>query len=121
MSRFSTKQQRGREFSAMYAIMSLMQIIGPMIGGFLSAVLGIEAIFVISSLIYFCSAVPLFWSVEKFTPKPYKFRDTIDMYKKFPRRFLGYFGFGEELFGTNNMANFSFSLLSITTKTPELS
>lgn len=97
MARFSKKQQRGREFSFMYAIMSLMQIIGPMIGGFLSAILGIQAIFIISSIIYFCSAIPLFWSAEKFKPKPYKFRDTILLYKQFPKRFLGYFGFGEEL------------------------
>lgn len=97
MSRFSSKQQRGREFSAMYAIMSLMQIIGPMIGGFFSAVLGIEAVFIIASLIYFCSVIPLFWSIETFIPKPYKFHDTVELYKKYPTRFFGYFGFGEEL------------------------
>ena len=97
LARFSGKQQRGREFSFMYAIMNLMQIIGPMIGGFLSAVLGIEAIFIVASIIYLVSAVPLLWSKEKFTPKPYKFHDTWDLYKKYPLRFLGYFGFGEEL------------------------
>lgn len=97
LSRFSKSKQRGREFSLMYAIMNLMQIIGPMIGGFLSAILGIESIFIICSIIYFCSAAPLFWSREVFKPKPYKYHDTWEMYKKYPARFLGYFGFGEEL------------------------
>jgi MFS family permease len=97
LSRFSSKKQRGREFSILYAIMNLMQIIGPMIGGFLSAVLGIEAIFVIAAVIYFMSAIPLLWSREVFTPKPYRYHDTWDLYKKYPMRFLGYFGFGEEL------------------------
>jgi hypothetical protein len=81
----------------MYAIMNLMQIIGPMIGGFLSAVLGIEAIFIIASLIYFTSAVPVLWSREKFVPKPYRFSETWKLYKKYPLQFLGYFGFGEEM------------------------
>ena len=94
MARFTDKQQRGREFSFMYAIMSCMQIIGPMLGGFLSALLGIEAVFIIASLIYFCSAIPLLWSKEVFIPKPYKFHDTIELYKKYPARFFGYFGFG---------------------------
>lgn len=97
LARFSGKQQRGREFSFMYAIMNLMQIIGPMIGGFLSAILGIEAIFIVASIIYFASAIPVLWSKEKFKPKPYKFHDTVKLYKKYPLRFLSYFGFGEEL------------------------
>ena len=97
LARFSNKQQRGREFSFMYAIMSLMQIIGPMLGGFLSALLGIEAIFLIASIIYLTSAVPLLWTREKFKPKPYKYHDTWELIKKYPLRFLGYFGFGEEL------------------------
>jgi MFS family permease len=97
LSRFSGKKQRGREFSLMYAIMNLMQIIGPMLGGFLSAVLGIEALFVVASIIYFTSAIPILWSHEVFVPKAYQFKDTFALYKKFPLQFLGYIGFGEEL------------------------
>ncbi|HEX3099759.1 MAG TPA: MFS transporter [Patescibacteria group bacterium] len=97
LARFSGKKQRGREFSLMYAIMNLMQIIGPMLGGFLSAILGIEAVFVIASIIYFCSAVPVLWSIEIFKPKPYHWHDTLALYKQYPLKFLGYFGFGEEL------------------------
>lgn len=97
LARFSKKKQMAREFSMMYAIMNLMQIIGPMLGGFLSAMFGIQAIFIISSIVYFCSAIPLFWSVEKFVYKPYRFHDTWELYKQYPGRFFGYLGFGEEL------------------------
>lgn len=97
LARFTDKQQRGREFSFMYAIMNLMQIIGPMIGGFLSAVLGIEVLFIVASIIYFTSAIPVLWSREVFVVKPYRFHDTLELYKKYPLKFLGYFGFGEEL------------------------
>ncbi|HEX3095739.1 MAG TPA: MFS transporter [Patescibacteria group bacterium] len=97
MSRFAKKTQRGREFSLMYAIMNLMQIIGPMIGGVLSAVFGIESIFVIVSLIYVCSVIPLVMSREKHVGEEFKYRDTLALYKKYPGQFIGYFGFGEEL------------------------
>lgn len=97
LARFANGKQRGREFSLMYAIMNLMQILGPMIGGFLALTLGINSIFIVASIIYFCSAIPLFWSQEVFVPKQYKFHDTWKLYKKFPLRFVGYFGFGEEL------------------------
>ncbi len=97
LSRFANGKQRGREFSMMYAIMNLMQILGPFIGGFLSVTLGINVLFVITSVIYLCSAIPLFWSAEVFVPKIYKFHDTWKMYKSYPARFFGYFGFGEEL------------------------
>ncbi len=97
LARFSDKKQRGREFSFMYAIMNLMQIVGPMLGGLLSTMLGIEVVFVIASIVYFCSGVPILWSAEVFTPKPYRFHDTLSLYKEYPLRFLGYFGFGEEL------------------------
>ncbi len=98
LSRFAKKSQRGREFSLMYAIMNLMQIIGPMIGGFLSATIGIESIFIVVSLIYFCSIVPLLMSSDKLTTaEKYDYKDTIALYKQYPLRFLGYFGFGEEL------------------------
>lgn len=112
LSRFSKSKQRGREFSMMYAIMNLMQILGPIIGGFLSAILGIQSIFIICSIIYMCSAAPLFWSREIFVFKPYKFHDTLELYKKYPAQFLGYFGFGEELLVLTIWPIFIFILLN---------
>ena len=96
LARFANGKQRGREFSMMYAIMNLVQILGPMIGGFIAMMFGINIVFIVASIIYFCSAIPLFWTKEHFVPKPYKFYDTWNLYKKYPARFVGYFGFAEE-------------------------
>lgn len=97
IARFANGTQLAREFSMLYAIMNLMQILGPFIGGFISMFLGVNSIFVIGSIIYLCSAIPLIWSEEVFSPKTYKFHDTWEIVKKYPARFFGYLGFGEEL------------------------
>ncbi len=97
LARFANGKQVAREFSVMYAIMNLMQILGPMVGGFLALFLGINSIFIIGSIIYACSVVPLFWSSEIFKPNPYKYHDTWKLLKQYPARFFSYFAFGEEL------------------------
>lgn len=97
MARFANGQQRGREFSLMYAIMNLVQIIGPMLGGYLTLMFGINALLVAASIVYLCSAIPLFWSAEVFVPKSYSFRQTWTLYLNYPKQFIGYFGFAEEL------------------------
>lgn len=112
MSRFANGEQRGREFSVMYAIMNLVQILGPMIGGFLTYTFGFDALIVTASVVYFCSIIPLFWTAEVFVPKPYFFRDTWALYRAYPRQFLGYFGFAEELLALVVWPLFIFILLS---------
>lgn len=97
LARFANTKQVAREFSVMYAIMNFMQILGPMVGGFLSMFFGVNSIFIIGSIIYACSAFPLMLTKESFVPKAYKYHDTWNLIKKYPVKFLGYFGFGEEL------------------------
>ncbi len=97
LARFANGEQRGREFSMMYAIMNLVQIVGPLLGGFLSIKYGLEGVFVFASIVYVCSAIPLFWTKEIFVPKMYHYQDTWNLYKIYPLKFLGYLGFGEEL------------------------
>jgi MFS family permease len=97
VARFARHEQRGREFSMLYAIFNIMHIVGPFIGGFLAQRYGLTVTFITASIIYFCSFIPLFMSREVFTPKIYRFHDTWELYKTYPMRFLGYFGFGEEL------------------------
>lgn len=97
LARYADGRQVAREFSFMYAIISVMQILGPMMGGFLALFLGSSSIFIIGSIIYACSAIPLLWTAEEFTPKNYKFSETWKLYKQYPAKFFGYMGFGEEL------------------------
>jgi MFS family permease len=97
LAQYANQKQVAREFSMMYALMSVMQILGPMIGGFLAIFLGPTYLFVIGSIIYLCSAIPLFWSKEGKLFTKYRYHDTWALIKKYPARFLGYLGFGEEL------------------------
>jgi MFS family permease len=97
VAQFANRGQQGREFSVLYAIVHLMQIIGPLIGGLIAQRYGLQAAFVVASVVYFCSFIPLFTRSKIFTPPQYRFHDTWEMYKKYPTKFLGYLGFGEEL------------------------
>jgi MFS family permease len=112
MAQYANRQQVGREFSMMYAIMNLMQIIGPMFGGFISTLFGINSVFIVASIIYFCSVIPLFWHKEKIKKFKYRFHDTVALYKKYPARFVGYFGFGEELLVLTIWPIFIYGILS---------
>jgi MFS family permease len=87
----------GREFGLVYAIISIANIAGPLVGGFLAARFGMAATFIVASIIYCCSIFPLFKAKEVFVPKVYRFKDTLQLYRDFPKKFLGYLGFGEEL------------------------
>jgi MFS family permease len=97
MARYADQGQVGREFGVVYALISISHILGPFIGGFLSQKFGMTATFITASVIYCCSLFPLFTAKEIFIPKPYRFRDTWQLYKDYPKKFLGYLGFGEEL------------------------
>jgi MFS family permease len=87
----------GREFGVVYAIISISHIVGPFLGGFLSQNFGLTATFVTASIIHCCSIIPLFKVKESFIPKVYQYKETWKLYKQFPKKFLGYLGFGEEL------------------------
>ncbi len=97
MARYADKGQVGREFSVIYAIISITQILGPLFGGWLAQHYGMTATFIIAALVYCFSVMPLFAKREEFIPKAYNYKDTWQLFKTFPKKFLGYVGFGEEL------------------------
>lgn len=97
MARYADKGQVGREFGVVYAIIGVTQILGPLLGGWMAQYFSMTATFLVASVIYCFSVMPLFTAKEIFLPKIYKFRDTWDLYKTYPKKFLGYLGFGEEL------------------------
>ena len=97
IARFANQGQQGREFSLLHQIINLSFVLGPYLGGLISEQFGVRITFVVASAVYFCSFIPLFTTKEIFIPKVYKFRDTLKLYRKLPKKFLGYLGFGEEL------------------------
>lgn len=111
VARFARHGQRGREFSILYAIINLVTILGPFLGGFLLERFGFWATFFAGSGLYACSFIPLFLTKEVFVPKLYQFRDTWQLYKNSPKKFLGYMGFGEELLVLNIWPIFIFIIV----------
>jgi predicted MFS family arabinose efflux permease len=81
MARFSSADQRGRENSGMYAMISIIFILGPLMGGFLLKEFGFAELFVVVTSLMLLSNLPLFTTVEKFIPKEYKFADTWQLFK----------------------------------------
>jgi MFS family permease len=101
MARYSDKGQVGREFGAVYSLISLTFIAGPFLAGFLSKHFGFTITFITTAIIYAFSLVPLFRVKENFTPKEYFYKDTWALFRSYPKKFLGYLGFGEELLVLN--------------------
>ncbi len=97
VAKFSNHNQGGREFSMLHQIINLSFVLGPYVGGLISEQFGVRITFVVASIIYFASFIPLFGNRQMAVPKRYDFRDTLNLYRKFPKKFLGYLGFGEEL------------------------
>jgi len=97
MSYYGQTEQVGREFGALYALESITLIGGPLLGGIVAQYLGMPAAFLLAAIIYCFSAVPLLLASEVFVPRNYTYRQTWQLYKDFPKKFLGYLGFGDEL------------------------
>jgi len=97
MARYSSPDQRSRENSGMYAMISMIFIVGPLVGGLVLENFGFAVLFVMVTTLTLLSNIPLFATLEKFTPKEYLYRDTWAMFKSYPRQMVGYWGFGEEI------------------------
>lgn len=97
IARFSNQNQVGREFSVVHMIINLTHVLGPFVGGLIAEYYGVRISFITAALLYCCTFIPLLLRPEIFIPKIYQFKDTWEMYKRFPRQMFGYFGFAEEL------------------------
>lgn len=111
MARYTDEGQVGREFGVVYSLITLTLIAGPLFAGFLSKHFGFTVTFIITGIIYACSLFPLFRSKEVFVPKNYYYKQTVELYRAFPKKFLGYMGFGEELLALNVWPIFIFIIV----------
>lgn len=96
---FSRKGQRGREVGYLETVSMIMYIIGPLIGGVLLEWTGFGVLFIVGSVLFILSALPLMRIREIHTKidLPYGtiYRRLID--RQHSRSFFSYLGFGEEL------------------------
>ncbi len=68
LAHYGEGSNRGGEVSSITAIGCVVGIIGPLLGGFVIATFGFKALFVIVAILFFCSIIPLFTTLEKFKP-----------------------------------------------------
>ncbi|MBI4089994.1 MAG: MFS transporter [Candidatus Kerfeldbacteria bacterium] len=99
--RYSSKQERGREFSGIWAITTLMYVLGPVAGGFVVKFFGFTPLFVGAAAIILLSSLPLFATKNLPKPEAYSYWNSLRL--PFRRRYLkstfGYLGLGGELIG----------------------
>jgi len=92
---------RGREVSGTMAINNMVAIIGPILGGFVIASFGFKVLFVIVAILFFCSVIPLFTTLEQFKPTHLSYWKTFKRifkpYASYTRRDqIAYLGRAEE-------------------------
>ncbi len=87
IARYAQSGQVGREFGAAYAITNLSQIGGPLLGGIIAQYLGLPVAFLVASVIYCFSIIPLLTAKEVFTPKVYFLNIPWIFIKNFQRNF----------------------------------
>lgn len=66
MAYYGQTEQVGREFGAMYALENISLIGGPLIGGIFAQYFGMPSVFLLASIIYCFSIIPLLLAAEVF-------------------------------------------------------
>lgn len=95
----STNKEEGREISSFSISSSLMFVFGPVFGGLIITFFGFNVLFLVSSLLFFFSNIPMLLTREKFTKRNFKYSI---MFKKLfaktnLRKLLSTLGYAEEL------------------------
>lgn len=92
------KAEQGREVSNMTAIVGLMAVVAPAVGGAVIASFGYVTLFVGVAILILLSNIPLLQTPERLEPRGFDYVEAIKrpFRKKQRRSSLAFFGFGEE-------------------------
>lgn len=95
----STNTEEGREISSYSISSSLMFVLGPIIGGLIITYFGFSVLFIIVSLLFLISNLPMLITKEEFTKRDFKYSFILkDIFKKKNFKSLfSYIGYAEEL------------------------
>jgi len=98
-AKYGTKEQLGKEVSALRIIGLLIGVISPFIGGLIITTFGFNVLFIIISCILFVSVIPLFTTKEKFISQKFSYLDCFKRLfsKKNNKSMWKFIGIGEEL------------------------
>ncbi len=94
----SDQGERGKEFSGLWSLSTLMNILGPLAGGAIIATAGFTPLFIAVIAIIAVSNIPLFVAPTSQRRENYSYRTSFIMpfTKQHIRSTLAYLGFGEE-------------------------
>lgn len=96
--RTSDQGQRGKEFSGLWSMSTLMYIIGPLVGGAVVATFGFATLFLGVIALILLSNVPLFVRPLDHQPEAYSYRESfrLPFRRQHIKSTIAYLGFGEE-------------------------
>lgn len=94
----SDQGERGKEFSGLWSLSTVMNILGPLAGGAVIATFGFNPLFMAVIVVIAISNIPLFISPIKHTPETFSYWESFTMpFSRWHiRSTLAYLGFGEE-------------------------
>ncbi|MFH1713469.1 MAG: MFS transporter [Candidatus Jacksonbacteria bacterium] len=118
-ARYGQDGEQGREVSNITVIISLVFILGPLIGGAVMYFFGFTVLFIMVSLLIILSNIPLILTPERFEPSSFSYKGAYSRLFKSEnrRRFFAYLGFGEELIALALWPIFMFAVLRNTLST----
>lgn len=95
----SDQGERGKEYSGLWSVTTLMYIIGPAAGGFIITIFGFPALFMMVMAIILLSNIPLFVQPVTWTRQTFSYWNGFTMpFRKIHRRStIAYLALGEEL------------------------
>jgi MFS family permease len=91
------KAQRGREVGVLFSLIEFVSIIGPVVGGFLSAFFGFHVLFAISAVFMLSSVYPLFKTPEVYSKHQFKLKNFLAIFHRYPQNFFAYWGYAEDI------------------------
>ncbi len=97
-ARFGSNGEQGREIGNLWALQSLIYILGPMLGGLILQYFGFRVLFIAVSLLTLASNLPMLLTKELFSPSRFKY---FGAWKRLfsidnRRHLFAQFGYGEE-------------------------
>jgi len=97
--RSADPKEQGKEYSAMWSLVTIVMVLGPLVGGFVVAWFGFTTLFIGAMVIILLSSIPLFVVPTRpaSTPLSYSKMLWLSFHPRYRRQTLGFLALGEEL------------------------
>lgn len=94
-SKFSRKKVRGTQISASKILVSIVSVLGPIFGSIIITIFGFKILFIVVSILFLGSAIPLFMTKEIHEPINFSFKGFFKSFKI--KDAISYMGRGAEI------------------------